>query len=124
MNTMPKKTKSIPVNHDLHVWGPDGSYHIGSLHIVVNATGKHREDNIYASVAQLMKTHHVHHPTVQVETTMKIAGFEIFDVKYDFFIHHYPEPIFENGIQLRHMIMLRQSIKLNSLLAHLNDHKE
>ena len=41
----------------------------------------------------------------------QIAGFEIFDVKCDFFTRNYPEPIFEDGLQLRHMIMLRQSIK-------------
>ncbi len=34
------------------------------------------------------------------------AGFEIDHVKKDFFTDHYPEPIFENGIQCKHMIVL------------------
>lgn len=36
------------------------------------------------------------------------AGFVRFDTKKDFFIEHYAEPIFENGIQLRDMAMLRK----------------
>lgn len=34
-------------------------------------------------------------------------GFEIFDIKHNFFVDNYPEAIFENGIQLKDMIMLR-----------------
>ena len=93
MNTMKVLLQSVPENvdienlsrelqaidgveniHDLHVWSLDGSYHIGSLHVVVNTTAKHREDDIYASVVQLLKNHHVQHPTVQVETTMGKCG--------------------------------------------------
>ncbi|MBX2947460.1 MAG: GNAT family N-acetyltransferase [Cyclobacteriaceae bacterium] len=37
-------------------------------------------------------------------------GFEITDIKRNFFIQNYPEPIFENAIQARHMIVL--SLKL------------
>lgn len=36
------------------------------------------------------------------------VGFEIFDKRSNFFIDNYPEPIFENGIQLKDMIMLRK----------------
>ncbi len=39
------------------------------------------------------------------------AGFELFDVKYDFFITNYPEPIFQDGVMLKDMIMLRKAIK-------------
>jgi aminoglycoside 6'-N-acetyltransferase I len=38
-------------------------------------------------------------------------GFEVFDVKKSFFIDNYPEPIYENGIQLKHMIMLKKELK-------------
>jgi aminoglycoside 6'-N-acetyltransferase I len=38
-------------------------------------------------------------------------GFEVFDIKKSFFIDNYPEPIYENGIQLKHMIMLKKELK-------------
>ena len=38
------------------------------------------------------------------------VGFEIYDIKHRFFIDNFPEPIFENGIQLKHMIMLRKDL--------------
>ena len=38
-------------------------------------------------------------------------GFEIFDIKKNFYIDIYPEPIYENGIQLKHMIMLKKELK-------------
>lgn len=37
-------------------------------------------------------------------------GFEINDIKRDFFLIHYSEPIFENGIRCRHMIMLEKNL--------------
>ncbi len=37
-------------------------------------------------------------------------GFEIFDIKFNFFISNYPEPIFEDGVQCKHMIMLRKNV--------------
>jgi len=37
-------------------------------------------------------------------------GFEVFDIKKSFFIDNYPEPIYENLIQLKHMIMLKKEI--------------
>jgi len=39
------------------------------------------------------------------------VGFEIYDIKHRFFLDNYPEPIFENGIQLKHMIMLKKELK-------------
>ena len=36
------------------------------------------------------------------------AGFKMTGVKHNFFLDNYPEPIFENGIQCRHMIMLKK----------------
>lgn len=38
------------------------------------------------------------------------AGFEMTEIKPNFFLDNYPEPIFENGIRCRHMIILRKAI--------------
>ena len=38
-------------------------------------------------------------------------GFEVFDIKKNFFIDNYPDPIYENGVQLKHMIMLKKELK-------------
>ncbi len=38
------------------------------------------------------------------------AGFEMAEIKQNFFLYNYPEPIFENGIQCRHMIVLKKHI--------------
>jgi ribosomal protein S18 acetylase RimI-like enzyme len=38
-------------------------------------------------------------------------GFEIFAIKENFFTNHYPEPIYENGIQCKHMILLQKKLR-------------
>lgn len=38
------------------------------------------------------------------------AGFRIIGIDHDFFVRHYPEPIYENGIQCRDMIRLSMQI--------------
>lgn len=38
-------------------------------------------------------------------------GFEITAIKRNFFIDHYAEPIFENGIQAKHMLVLTRQLK-------------
>jgi ribosomal protein S18 acetylase RimI-like enzyme len=38
------------------------------------------------------------------------AGFDISEIRHNFFLDNYPEPIFENGIQCRHMIMLKKQL--------------
>jgi ribosomal protein S18 acetylase RimI-like enzyme len=38
-------------------------------------------------------------------------GFEITGIKQNFFPENYPEPIFENGIQCKHMLMLTKRIR-------------
>ncbi len=38
-------------------------------------------------------------------------GFKITRVKRDYFIQNYAQPIFENGIQARDMIVLSQNLK-------------
>lgn len=37
-------------------------------------------------------------------------GYELFRVIKDFFITNYPEPVFENGKQLKDMLMLRKKL--------------
>jgi ribosomal protein S18 acetylase RimI-like enzyme len=37
-------------------------------------------------------------------------GFEIFDIKKNFFVENYIVPIFEDGIQCKHMIMLSKKL--------------
>jgi ribosomal protein S18 acetylase RimI-like enzyme len=37
-------------------------------------------------------------------------GFEITGIKHDFFITHYPNEIYENGIRAKHMIVLTQQL--------------
>ncbi|WP_109098042.1 GNAT family N-acetyltransferase [Aquimarina sp. AU58] len=37
-------------------------------------------------------------------------GFEICSIEKDFFINNYDEPIFENGIQCKHMIILEKKV--------------
>ena len=34
-------------------------------------------------------------------------GFEIFDIKKSFYLDNYPNPIYENGVQLKDMVMLK-----------------
>ena len=38
----------------------------------------------------------------------KKCGFEIYDRKKNFFIENFPEPIYENGVQLIDMVMLKK----------------
>ena len=37
-------------------------------------------------------------------------GFEIAGIKFNFFIDNYPSPIFEEGVQCKHMIMLQKDV--------------
>ncbi|MFC4403849.1 GNAT family N-acetyltransferase [Gracilibacillus xinjiangensis] len=39
------------------------------------------------------------------------CGFRLTGIDRDFFVKHYPEPIFENGIQCRDMIRLSQDLQ-------------
>lgn len=50
--------------HDIHVWSLDGSYTIGSLHLIVekNLTKSQRK-----TIIDMMKQHHIDHPTIQIE---------------------------------------------------------
>lgn len=37
-------------------------------------------------------------------------GFEMTAIKHNFFLDNYPDPVFENGIQCKHMIMLTKQL--------------
>ncbi len=37
-------------------------------------------------------------------------GFEIFDIKKSFYLDNYPNPIYENGVQLKDMVMLKKEL--------------
>jgi aminoglycoside 6'-N-acetyltransferase I len=37
-------------------------------------------------------------------------GFEITGIRYNFFVDNYPEPVFENGIQCKHLVMLAKQL--------------
>lgn len=37
-------------------------------------------------------------------------GFELYEIKKNFFILHYPDKILENGIQAKHMIVLKRQL--------------
>ncbi|GHN01169.1 N-acetyltransferase [Cytophagales bacterium WSM2-2] len=41
------------------------------------------------------------------------AGFEMYDLKKNFYIDNYPRPLFENGLQLKHMVMLKKELNKN-----------
>jgi len=41
----------------------------------------------------------------------KKEGFEVFGVRKNYFVDNYPEPIYENGTQLKDMIMLKKELK-------------
>lgn len=48
--------------------------------------------------------------TTQLHLYQK-EGFEIFEIKENFFVENYPEPIYENGTQLKDIIMLKKELK-------------
>lgn len=39
------------------------------------------------------------------------AGFSIQDIKMNYYPMHYPKPIFEGGIQLKNMVILKQDLR-------------
>lgn len=39
------------------------------------------------------------------------VGFDITSIKKNFFIDNYPEPLYENGVQVRHMIVLTKKVE-------------
>lgn len=43
-------------------------------------------------------------------------GFEMCAIQRDFFIKNYTDPIFENGIQCKHMVLLEKNLKMKNAL--------
>ena len=41
------------------------------------------------------------------------VGFDIQTIQSNFFLENYPEPIFENGIQAKHMIVLEKKLEVH-----------
>lgn len=39
------------------------------------------------------------------------VGFDLMELDRDYFVRHYPEPIWENGVQCRHRLILEKKIK-------------
>lgn len=39
------------------------------------------------------------------------AGFTIYDIKKNYYPMHYPKPIFEDGVQLKDMVILKQDLR-------------
>lgn len=46
--------------------------------------------------------------TARILRFYRKEGFELFGVRENFFVDHYPEPIYEEGVQLKDMIVLRK----------------
>jgi len=62
-----KAIEGIESIHDLHVWSLDGNFNVGTLHIVIHKTNSHLLETIMQAALQLLKKHHVQHPTLQLE---------------------------------------------------------
>ncbi len=45
------------------------------------------------------------------QTCINLSVFEIYEIKHNFFVDNYKEPIFENRIQYKHMVMLKMNLK-------------
>lgn len=56
--------------HDFHVWSLDGTYNVGTLHVVIRNTEHQDENVIRDAVLELMRKHNIQHPTVQIETSV------------------------------------------------------
>lgn len=60
--------------HDLHVWTLDGDFNVATLHAVVQVSEEKQKDNIFSAIINVLKKHHIQHPTIQLETTMDKCG--------------------------------------------------
>lgn len=60
--------------HDLHVWSLDGNFNVATLHAVVQTSEEKQKENIFSAIINVLKKHHIQHPTIQLETTMDKCG--------------------------------------------------
>lgn len=51
--------------HDIHIWSLDGSYTVGTFHVVTS--GMHCTGQLMDKVSAILKKHKIDHPTVQWE---------------------------------------------------------
>jgi cobalt-zinc-cadmium efflux system protein len=60
--------------HDLHIWSLDGNFNVATLHAVVHTAEDKQKENIFSAIINVLKKHHIQHPTIQLETTMDKCG--------------------------------------------------
>ena len=60
--------------HDLHIWSLDGNFNVATLHAVVHTAEDKQKENIFTAIINVLKKHHIQHPTIQLETTMDKCG--------------------------------------------------
>jgi cobalt-zinc-cadmium efflux system protein len=60
--------------HDLHIWSLDGNFNVATLHAVVNTAEGRQKDDLFTAIINVLKKHHIQHPTIQFETTMDKCG--------------------------------------------------
>lgn len=97
VNEQTMEIKNIAVSEDFHKRG------IGTL--LLHHT---KEETVSKGYLQLI-IGTANSSISQLSLSQK-NGFEIYEIKRDFFIENYNEAIFENGIQAKHMIMLMQKV--------------
>ncbi|WP_417887539.1 cation diffusion facilitator family transporter [Zunongwangia sp.] len=61
--------------HDVHIWSLDGTYHVASLHAVLENKDNHSQNKIYKAIIEHLHTYNIQHPTVQIETNTKDCKF-------------------------------------------------
>lgn len=70
-----QKIDGVTDIHDVHVWTMDGSYNVGSLHVVINNSKARSEQDVMKKVIRLMRKLNIQHPTVQIETNKNRCQF-------------------------------------------------
>ncbi len=64
------KTDGIEAIHDLHVWSQDGVTHVGTVHLVVSATGSQEAwSEIKEAVREIFRRYKTDHVTVEMEVS-------------------------------------------------------
>jgi cobalt-zinc-cadmium efflux system protein len=66
--------KGIDNIHDLHIWSLDGDFNVATLHAVVPTADSKQKDDLFTAIINVLKKHHIQHPTIQFETTMDKCG--------------------------------------------------
>jgi len=61
--------------HDFHIWSLDGTYHVASLHAVLDSADKPSETKVYTTILERLSNYNIQHPTIQIETNTKHCKF-------------------------------------------------